>query len=129
MTICELSKYHDTKLEIKQLEEVIKDLQNSVISSSKLTDAPRSHSIDSSTEQMALKLIKLKEKLEKKKTLLLDSLDELERFLDTVDDIKVRLIVRKRFIEGKSWQEIGQEIYADRTTPYYKLQRYLKTHP
>lgn len=128
MTIRELSKYHNTKLEIPQLEDTIKELETTIIGSSKVNGMPSSHNIESTTERTALKIVHLKDKLEKKKESLVDEQEKIENFLDSVEDVEIRLIIRKRFLEGKSWQVIGKESFTDRTTPYYKLKKYLKNH-
>lgn len=68
-----------------------------------------------------MKLAKLKTTLENKTDKLLDELNKIEDFLNTVDDGEIRIIIRKRFIEGKTWKEVSKDIIADRSTPYYKL--------
>lgn len=129
MTIKELSKYHDLKVEIQQIKENINELETTIIGSSKLTGMPTSNSsIGSPTERIGMKLASLKEKLEKKTDKLLDEFNKIEDFLSTVDDNEIRIIIRKRFLEGKTWQVVSKEIIADRSTPYYRLKRYLKYH-
>lgn len=128
MTIKELSKYHDLKVEIKQIEDNIQELETTIIGSSKITGMPTAHStIGSPTERIGIKLASLKDKLEKKKDKLIDEYEKIEDFLSTVDDNEIRIIIRKRFLEGKTWQDVSKEIIADRSTPYYKLKRYLKS--
>ena len=128
MTIKELSKYHSTKIEIQQLEDNITELETTIIGSSKITGMPITTTGNASnpTERIGRKLVKLKNKLESKKELLIDELNKIEDFLETVDDSEIRIIIRKRFLEGKSWKIVGKEIIADRSTPYYKLKKYLK---
>lgn len=128
MTINELSKYHSTKIEVKQIEDNIKELESTIIGSAKITGMPMASNHSSNpTERLAIKLSTLKTKLVQKKEKLLDELSIIEDFLTTVEDSEIRVIIRKRFIEGKSWAVVGKEIIADRSTPYYKLQKYLKS--
>lgn len=128
MTIQELSKYHDIKLEIKQIEDNIRELEETTISSSKITGMPFSTGgkNESPTERIGIKLANLKDKLLKKTEKLLDEHDKIEDFLSTVDDAEIRIIIRKRFLEDKSWEKVGKETSSDRSTPYYKLKNYLK---
>ena len=127
MTIKELSKYHNMKIEIQQLKDNIKELETTIIGSSKITGLPMMSSVNSNpTERVGIKLAKLKTILENKKDKLLDELNKIEDFLNTVEDGEIRIIIRKRFLEGKTWKEISKDIISDRSTPYYKLKKYLK---
>lgn len=127
MTIKELSKYHNIKIEIKQLEDTVEELESTIIGSSKVTGMPTTINGNSSpTERIGIKLAKLKTTLENKKDKLLDEATKIEEFLNTVEDGEIRIIIRKRFLEGKTWKEVSKDIIADRSTPYYKLKKYLK---
>lgn len=128
MTINELSKYHSTKIEIQQLENSIMELETTIIGASKITGMTitKSNSTSNPTERIGMKLVRLKNKLEIKKELLIDELNKIEDFLETVEDSEIRVIIRERFIDGKTWQEISRKIITDRSTPYYKLKKYLK---
>lgn len=127
MTIKELSKYHNLKIEILQLKERISELEATIINTSKITGMPFSGGkVSNPTERIGLKLVKLKNKLIIKVNNLIDKETEIEDFLESVDDEKVRIIIRKRFFDGKSWNEIGKELHFERTTPYYHLKKYLK---
>lgn len=127
MTIQELSKYHDLKTEIKQLEENIKELEMTV-SSPKITGMPisKNGSSNNPTERIGLKLVQLRNKLIFKREELLDEISKIEDFLTSIDDAEIRIIIRKRFLEGKTWNIVSNEINADRSTPYYRLKKYLK---
>lgn len=128
MTIPELADYYALKKEIIQLEEMISDLEITTIGSLSYSNisVSKSHSNSSPTENVALRLVKLKEKLNEKKESLLIDAEKAEEFLNTIDDSEIRLIIRKRFMEGKTWSKISEELIMDRTTPYYKLKNYLK---
>lgn len=128
MTIKELSKYNDLKNEIKQLEDNIKEIEATVIGSSKITDKPivSTNNNDNPTERIAIKLLRLRKKLSHKKEKLIAYFNEIEDSLDTIEDGQIRIIIRKRFLEGKTWSVISKELVTDRSTPYYRLQKYLK---
>lgn len=129
MTIHDLSKYHNLKIEIKQIKDNIEEIETTIIGSSKITGMPMVSSGNNSnpTERIGMKLAKLKTTLENKTDKLLDELNKIEDFLNTVDDGEIRIIIRKRFIEGKTWKEVSKDIIADRSTPYYKLKKYLNS--
>ena len=126
MTIKELEQYQKNKSEALQLQDIIKSLENSLSSNSiVITDGNRKSKI-SITEKLAFKLIELNKKLEKKLNLILIEQRKIENYLDTIEVIDIRLIIRKKFIENKTWEEVGRELHEDRTTSYYKLKTYLK---
>lgn len=129
MTIHDLSKYHNLKIEIQQIKDNIEEIETTIIGSSKITGMPMVSSSNNSnpTERIGMKLAKLKTTLENKTDKLLDELNKIEDFLNTVDDGEIRIIIRKRFIEGKTWKEVSKDIIADRSTPYYKLKKYLNS--
>lgn len=129
MTIKELSQYHNVKIEIQQIKDNIEEIETTIIGSSKITGMPITSSSNNSnpTERIGMKLAKLKTTLENKTDKLLDELNKMEDFLNTVDDGEIRIIIRKRFIEGKTWKEVSKDIIADRSTPYYKLKKYLNS--
>lgn len=129
MTIHDLSKYHNLKIEIKQIKDNIEEIETTIIGSSKIAGIPITSSSNNSnpTERIGMKLAKLKTTLENKTDKLLDELNKIEDFLNTVDDGEIRIIIRKRFIEGKTWKEVSKDIIADRSTPYYKLKKHLNS--
>lgn len=128
MTIAELSKYQSIKAEIKQLREYIDEIESTTISSSKINDLPVSGIVnnDRPTERIAFKLVDLRAKLTKKHEQLVDEMNKVEDFLSTVNDNEIRIIIRKRFLDGKTWKEVSKEIISDRSTPYYRLKKYFK---
>ena len=107
MTIHELSKYYNLKIEIQQIKDNIEEIETTIIGSSKITGMPMMSSGNNSnpTERIGIKLAKLKTTLENKKDKLLDEATKIEEFLNTVKDGEIRIIIRKRFLEGKTWKE------------------------
>ena len=121
----ELSKYQKTKIELEQLNANLKELDIPV-GSQKMTGMPHSNNIKSPVENIVMKKIKIKNVIEKRKSALLEEQLKIEHFLESIDDITIRIIIRARFIEGKNWHQIGKELNFERTTPYYHLKKYLK---
>lgn len=129
MRLDELSKYYHIKLEIKQLEDNLKELDDTAIGSPLLTGMPHSQgNVGNPTESLILKKDKLLNILKKKQEKLYDEQIKIEEFLEEVQDSTIRIIIRARFIDCKSWTQIGKELNFDRTTPYYHLKKYLKSH-
>lgn len=127
MTIEQLSKYFYIKIEVEQLEErlnnfkmentVYTQLEKEITYSSKKSDP---------TESIFINKLKLENKLRKKQNELLAEELKIESFIATVDDPEIRIIIRSRFIECKSWEIIGKKLHYDRTTPYNHLKNYLE---
>ena len=127
MTIEKLASYSHLKKEIEQIDSTIYEIEKTVIGSSKLSEVSIfSGKISNPTEQIGIKLSKLKDKLNLKKEELLIKLDEIEVFLSTVTDLEVSTIIRIKYINCKSWNEVANELFIDRTTAYKKVKNYLE---
>lgn len=127
MTIKELSNYSKIKQEIIQLQIRIKELEEYVKSNSIiLFESQSNYKNTSELERRVTKIIELKDKLTYKLDLLVEQELDIEKFLDSIELEDIRIIIRKKFIENKSWKTVGKEIHSDRTTPYYKLKKYLE---
>lgn len=127
MTMNDLEDYRTLRGEIKELIREINEVTYCSVGSPKLSGMPtgKGNSV-SSVEKTVQKKIKLQEKLSKKLDSRLEKLIEIEDFLETVEDTDVRLIIRYRFINGLDWQVVGEKMHFERTTPYYKLKKYLE---
>lgn len=69
---------------------------------------------------------KLQNELEDKRVEALKSIEEIENYISTINDCTVQAIARKRFILGKTWSQIGREMFMDRTTASRILKNYIK---
>jgi uncharacterized radical SAM superfamily protein len=112
------------KQEITQIENQIKEL--TVLSASAITGMPRGNGTSSPVERFYEKLEKLKEKLQAKLNQYITEKERIEDYIENIDDAEVRVIARKRFIENKTYQVIGDEIYTDGSTARKKLKRYFE---
>jgi len=126
MTIEELSKYYRIRQEIMQIENHLKEVDATILGSPNLDGMIKGNSPSSPVEKVIIKREKLLNKLNNKKIKLLDEQIRIENYLDEIDDENIRIIIRERFINLKNWEEIGELLHYDRTTPYYQLKQYLK---
>lgn len=127
MTIEKLASYSKLKQEIQQIDSTIFELENTIIGSNKINEVNICSGIISNpTERIAIRLAKLKENLYLKQENLLIKLEEIENFLSEVTDLEVSAIIRIKYINCKSWNEVAQELYIDRTTAYKKVKSYLE---
>lgn len=119
----ELSAYYWLKKEIKDFENRIKEFGDGLgsIKYSNEIKAPN-HSNNSIQEKIA----ELHSLYIEKRVSALEEYIKIEKYISTVEDTEIRIIMRKRFLDLKEWEEIGLEIHQDRTTVSKKLRRYLK---
>ena len=127
MTLKELSKYHDIKIELNDLENRIKELESTLVKATKYSDmkVDRSFPNTSPTEEIFIRINNLKEKYNDKQIKLFDELSKIEEYLDKVDNSSVRTIMRKRFIDLKTWEEVAADMNYSNPVPYYKVKEYL----
>ena len=112
------------KQERIQIENQIKEL--TILSAVSMSGMPKGNSVSSPVERFAERLEQLKEKLQRKCEEILAETERIEECIENIDDVEVRLIARKRFIENKTYRVIGAEMYNDETTARKKLKRYFE---
>ena len=112
MNKAKLSKYYFLTIEIKDLEERIATIQSTLIGASKITGMPHStkNGNKSHVEKNAELLVTLKNKLERRKAKALKKMIEIEDFLISIEDVEIRMIFNKRYLELKKWEDIGREM-------------------
>lgn len=126
MTKKELSKYYYLSLEIKDLEDRIESINETTIGSSKITGMPIVHSNESPIERKVELLIRLKDKLEKRKIQALEEMEKIEKYISTINDIETRIIFNKRYLDFKSWDDISEEMYMSVRSVYRKHSNWLR---
>ncbi len=127
MTIEALSKYFSIKKQISQLEDRLKELEQTVLSGKSLNIVNvKTFNSSNPVEEKATNLIKLKSKLQKKYEKLLKENLKIENYINTITDVDIQSIIRMRFLECKTWNAIAKELMYSRTSPYMKLKRYLE---
>ena len=119
-----LNKLYWIKKEIKQIEEQIKEL--TVLSAVSFSGMPSGNSVSSPVEKFNERLDRLNRKLERKKAESLEEKERIEDYIETIEDVEIRVLARAKFIECKSLKTIGKENFMDRTTVYRKLDKYIR---
>ena len=112
------------KQEIAQLEKQIQEL--TVLSAAKITGMPKGNGVSSPVERYYERLEKLQEKLQAKRNQLITEQERIEDYIENIEDVEVRVLARKRFIENKTYEVIGAEMYTDGSTARKKLKRYFE---
>ena len=107
-----------------QIENQIKEL--TVLSAVSMSGMPSGKKVSSPVERFHERLEQLTEKLQRKCEEILVETERIEAYIENIEDAEVRVIARMRFIENKTYQEIGDELFLDKSTAYKKLDKYLK---
>ena len=112
------------KQEKIQIEDQIKEL--TVLSAVSMSGMPSGSTVSSPVEKFNVRLEQLREKLQRKCAEILTETERIENYIENIEDAEVRVIARKRFIENKTFQTIGDELYIDKSTAYKKLDKYFE---
>lgn len=102
MTESDLKSIKFLKLEIKRTDKALMDL----IRGSK-----------SGAEYKEL-LTQTREKLLRQKL-------EIEQAIDAIDDSEIRLILKLKFVDLRSWNYVARAMHYDRSTVYKKYKRFM----
>ena len=119
-----LNNLYWLKKEKTQIENQIKEL---TVLSAMAMNGMRSETTSSSpVERFNIRLESLREKLQRKCEEIIAETERIEEYIENIEDAEIRLIARKRFIENKTFQVIGDEIYTDGSTVRKKLKRFFE---
>ena len=124
MTEKELSRYFYLKKEIEDLEERIEKLGDGV-GSIEITDMPKGSKKIVSIQE---KITELRNRYIEARISALEEYLKIENYIKLVEDTEIRTIMRMRFLDLKTWEEIGRNLHMDRTTAYRNMKKYLKLH-
>lgn len=120
MTLDQLNQYRDQQRELAELERCINETVKSPLRlafdtvKSAANFPYKQHvvtvrGIDESARRRHARLIA---RYRRRKAKLEQGLEEVERWIDTIEDSKLRQIITMRFIKGKSWRRVAAEVYG-----------------
>jgi len=111
MTKQELRSYQHIKTEIAQIEGNIRELNSRMYSprTPHLTGLPGAASTErgSAQERAATELFALRDHYEQKIRELLQRQLKIEKAIDAIEDPVMRMLLRYRYIDGRSWNQIA----------------------
>lgn len=118
----ELNKYYYLKKEVEDLEERIETYDVGV-SSVRVKEL----NVDSSPQFISIqeKVVELKDKWMQKRVEALEEYIKIESFIDRVDDAEIRILLRYRYLDLLSWEQIGEKVFMDRTSVSKKIRKFL----
>lgn len=112
MTVQQLKQYIFLKNEIKDLDDEIKSLKNaqttSVVSGSYDVPPYTKHSIKvQGNDEHTKSLIADKRQ---KRDKLIETQFAVENFVESISDIRIRRIVRMKYLQGLSWNQVAMKL-------------------
>lgn len=126
MTKKELLQLKTLRQEIDTLKQQISDLEKQfeehivtdVVSGSNPTfpyERRRFRIVGRDVKKYEKQLTALRQRLNRRLEQLIQQRDKLEKYLDTIDDSMIRLILTLRYVECLSWRQIAQRIGGGNT--------------
>ena len=117
MTLEELTQIPYLIAEIKALQLELYELRNAnFYKNNIISDMPRGGQGAEQPFTYVSNIAELEKELEFKIELMQRKRLEIEKFIETIEDIVERSIVRMRCINTMTWEEIGEEVNMSRTT-------------
>jgi hypothetical protein len=127
LTEKELNQLHWINKEIEVLKRQKEELESkSYIKGQEITDMPFGTGTTNKTCDRAVAMQELNELYEIKLKELYLVRGRIERYINSIDDAELRLILRLRCINNMNWDNIGDEIGMDRRTASRKYFRHIK---
>lgn len=123
MTVEELEEYRYMQKEAAALQAEIWALENTYHSPSFFSTGSHNSSPSNPTEQAALRIIQKEEEYQKKYNKILGRMDEIDRWLDSIKDPEIRIIVHWRYKLASSWKEVNNKVYGTYDTYDYNARK------
>lgn len=122
----ELNQLHYINKEIEVLKKQLDELKSrSLIKGQELTGMPHVSGTSDKTAQIAVAIREIEELYEIKLRELYVVRGRIERYINTIEDSELRLIVRLRCINNMRWEDIAVEVGYERTTVSKKFRQYI----
>lgn len=121
MTVETLEQYRDLRTEINGLNAVINALYDTRKSPNGKEPGGHGSGPSAPTETAVRQINRLKEKRNAKRREWEQAVNEIETWLNTVQDADIRSIVRLRYVLGYSWKRTSREIYGSES--YYRASK------
>lgn len=127
MTEKELNQLYWLKKEIRQLDDKLQRLENmSLVGSSVITGMPFGSKTSDNVARHSCEIVDLERELTAKRQTYIRRANEIEKYIESIEDSEIRQIFRLRHAEGLKWEDIGGEMGVDRRTASRKYYKYLK---
>lgn len=124
MTEQELSRYYWLKKEVEELQEKIATFDVGISAVQ-----PKEVDIQSSKQYSSIqeKYIELRDIWMDKRVKALEEYIKIEKYMYSVEDEELKLIIRYRFLNCMTWEDIGYKMNYDRSTIIKKFRKFIKS--
>lgn len=128
MTKKELSQLYYLKKEIRQQQKRLQELETAATScTSKITGMPHGTWINDKISKYAAQIADLKGLLDLNLKKCFYELNRINRFIESVEDSEIRMILTLRYTQNLSWRNIATTMnYQDESVPRKLHDRFLK---
>lgn len=128
MTKKELSQLYYLKKEIKKQQKRLEELETLATScTTKITGMPNGIGINDKIGKYTAQIADLKGLLDLNLKKCFYELNRTNRFIDSVQDSEMRMILTLRYIQNLSWQKVALTMhYQDESVPRKRHDRFLK---
>lgn len=132
MTKLELSQYIDLNRECddlrKRIDELDKEKECSIVQSS-MPEFPYTRTrvqVYGKTEIRRKRIANMRSLLYKRLDDAEAAMERVMEFIETVPDSRTRMILRHKYLDGWTWERIGEVMGYDHTSVEKRVNRYLK---
>ena len=124
MTTKELSQLYFLNREIEQIKEKISELEMVATScTSTITGMPHVAGVSDKIGKYAAEIADLKELLDLNLKKCFYELNRLNRFIESIEDSEMRMIISLRYVNGLPWEQVAASI-----SPYASGDSVRKSH-
>lgn len=126
MTFAELDSYKD---KVKQLEIIREELKAEYMKGIDPSQVSvQTGTVGDPTALFALRSMELERQLSAEFNRLVAEIEEIQRYIFSIQDETVKTIAELKFIKGMTYEEIGQKMNYHYSTCIKKLNAYLSQH-
>ncbi len=112
MTIEELEAFKGMRAEVMAIQREIETLYAPVSSPNGHTDGGHSTTPGNPTERAAMIIMERKAMLEAKVAAMQERLEAIEKWLETLDDSKLRACIRWHYLNGMNWKQTNLCVFG-----------------
>lgn len=126
MTFAELNSYKD---KVEQLEIIREELRAEYLKGIDPSQiSVQTGTVGDPTALFALRSMELERQLSAEFNRLVAEIEEIQRYIFSIQDETVKTIAELKFIKGMTYEEIGQKMNYHYSTCIKKLNAYLSQH-
>ena len=125
MTKKELSQLYYLNREIEEQQRRLAELEaGAILCNATITGMPKAHGVSDKIAKYVVEIADLKALLDLNLKKCFYELNRLNRYINSVDDSQIRIILALRYINGLSWRQIAFSIGGGNTEDGVKKMAY-----